>query len=231
MNQSIQMPEHSNNNGYKHSRNPSIRTLMKTKRFESAAPKHNMMEDIIFSPHLYPAITGMSELEMIPKPTQKIERLESVIHRLRIENSHVTSRADTLSSKTTLLHKTLKHAKQQYAILESETKKLKQHNQYLQQQLNTLQHKTNKTDEDMTSIDHHNELQNLKDIQRKTNAKNKKMKRSLEEVINDPGLPFYLRTKLLSLLPQFYITQRSNSPSSLTAQMKLDLVESDDEPP
>ena len=35
----------------RHKRNPSIRTLLNSKRYQQATPKHEMMDRIFFSPH------------------------------------------------------------------------------------------------------------------------------------------------------------------------------------
>lgn len=65
----------------RHKRNPSIHTLMKTKRYQQATPKHEMMEQVFFSPHgddiFTPNVDGIADLELEAKMAPKIERLES----------------------------------------------------------------------------------------------------------------------------------------------------------
>lgn len=55
-----------------HKRNPSIRTLMKSKRYQQATPKMNM-EQVFFSPHG----DDIQDFELEAKMAPKIERLES----------------------------------------------------------------------------------------------------------------------------------------------------------
>ena len=58
--------------GSHHKRNPSIRTLMKSKRYQQATPKMNM-EQVFFSPHG----DDIQDFELEAKMAPKIERLES----------------------------------------------------------------------------------------------------------------------------------------------------------
>eukprot|EP01084_Bolivina_argentea_P158152 275535_1 len=161
-NEEIKRPERptiNGRNGYRHRRNPSIRTLMNSKRYQQATPQHERMEQIHTSQHGND--TNNTEIETKLEP--QIQRLESVINRLRIENSHAMSKADTFQSQNNLLQKVLKHSKQQYSLLEQENKKLKNHNKYLQQRINELKSKQIDDDDIMSIYSLKTQITNLED--------------------------------------------------------------------
>merc|ERR1712228_208872 len=67
-------------------------------------------------------------------------------------------------------------------------------------------------------------IQSLEATHKKSVLKQTKIKHSLEDIINDNSLPSHLRTKLTSLLPNFYTSHTHRSESSFSIQMKLEIL-------
>lgn len=85
------------------------------------------------------------------------------------------SKSNDLQSKNALLQRTLKHSKQQYALIENENKKLKMNNKYLKDRLNELKSKNRDDDDIMSVVSLRSQITNMMDTHRKGAVKQKKV--------------------------------------------------------
>ena len=92
-----------------------------------------------------------------------------MINRLRIEHSHTMQKCTDLESRNSLLHKTMKQTKQQYAVLYAKNKKLDAKNKDLQQRYNDL---LNNKDREEMSVSLKTQISSLEDTHRKETIKN-----------------------------------------------------------
>ena len=173
----IKRPQRPSNKRPYHKRNPSIGTLLNSKRYQQATPKHDH-NSIIF-----PTMNNDDSPDEIDK-APKVHRMESVVKSLRIENSHVVRESNELKSKNALLERTLKHSKHQYSVLQNENKKLKNDNQYFKKRIEELKHKNKESDEDDDDNNNHDDMSmqslkshisSLEDTNRKSQEKLKKV--------------------------------------------------------
>ena len=150
----IQKPRISIKNGYKHRRNPSIGTLINSKRYQQTTPKH--YDDQMDHHHHH------HQSSFFPPNTNESD-LHKIINRLRIENSHVMKKYDDLSKQNAILHKGIKQSKHRCTMLEAQTQKLKKNNKSLQKQLNEQM-----TEGDtISSISFKSHIQSLEDSHKK----------------------------------------------------------------